>query len=98
MDGRAVRVGMMVRDADGRRLGRVTRCDPWGFEVVRGFFGPREWVIRYDEVLEVRGDELCVARSDEDLLELAAGRLPRSWRRDVLPAPLTLEAGAHRHG
>jgi hypothetical protein len=89
---------MSVVDADGRRLGRVTRLDPWGFEVVRGFFGPREWVIRYDEVLEVRGSEVRVARSEQDLLDLAAGRLPRTWRRDVLPAPLTLETCGRGHG
>jgi hypothetical protein len=73
MSERGVGVGMTVVDADGRRLGNVARCDPWGFEVVRGFWCPSEWVIRYDEVL--------VARSDEALFELADGRLPRTWRR-----------------
>jgi hypothetical protein len=81
MSERGVGVGMTVVDADGRRLGKVARCDPWGFEVVRGFWCPSEWVIRYDEVLEVHGDEVRVARSDEALFELADGRLPRTWRR-----------------
>ncbi len=85
MNDGAVRVGMRVVDADGRRLGKVTRCDPWAFEVVRGFWGPRHWVIRYDEVVEVRGDEVHVARSDRDLLDLAAGRLPRTWSREGAP-------------
>jgi len=98
MKDRAVQAGMTVVDADGRRLGKVRRCDPWGFEVVRGFWGPREWVIRYDEVLGVRGDEVRVARSDQDLVELAAGRLPRTWRREVLPAPLIEEPGDGGHG
>lgn len=78
---------MTVVDADGKRLGKVRRCDPWGFEVVRGFWGPSEWVIRYDEVLEVSGGRVKVARSDDALFELAAGRLPRIWRRTLPVSP-----------
>jgi hypothetical protein len=81
MSERGVEVGMTVVDADGRCLGKVTRCDPSGFEVVRGFWCPSEWVIRYDEVLEVRAGEVHVARSDEALFELAAGGPPRTWTR-----------------
>lgn len=76
-----MRRGMAVVDANGARLGKVTRCEAWGFEVERGFWQPLEWVVRWDEVLEVRGREVRVARSDEALFELAAGRLPRFWRR-----------------
>ena len=74
-----IQVGQAVYDADGKRLGKVTRCDEAAFEVQRGFFGPRTWVIRYDEILELRPDAVKIARSDADLLELAAGELPHSW-------------------
>lgn len=87
MNDGAVQVGMEVVDADGRRLGRVTRCDPLGFEVVRGFWSPREWVVGYAEVLEVRGNQVRIARSDRDLLDLAAGRLPHGRRREEPLAP-----------
>jgi hypothetical protein len=83
MNDSAVKVGMTVVDVDGRRLGKVARSHRWGFEVVRGFWAPREWVIRHDEVLEVRGGEVRIGRSDRDLLDLAQGRLPESWRRDT---------------
>jgi hypothetical protein len=76
-----VKVGQTVHDADGKRLGKVTRCDPWAFEVRRGFFGSRRWVIRYDEILELGDSSVRVARSDADLFELAAGELPHSWPR-----------------
>jgi hypothetical protein len=79
MDPTIVRTGMVVVDAAGRRLGKVTRCDQWAFEVRRGLWSPRDSVIRYDEVLGADGDTLRVARSDADLFELAAGGLPRSW-------------------
>ena len=76
-----VHVGMVVRDADGRGLGKVTRCNAWGFEAVKGFWSPSEWVIRWDEVLEVAGGEVHVARSESALFELAAGKLPSTWSR-----------------
>jgi hypothetical protein len=78
-DGR-VKVGMAVVDADGKRLGKVSRCDPGGFEVVRRLWSPYEWVIRYDEVLDVSDGVVKVARSDDALLELASGGLPHAWR------------------
>ncbi len=77
-----VRLGQRVRDADGKVLGRVTRLYEWGFEVSRGFpvLFRRDEVVRYDEVRGVRDRALVVARSDRDLLDLAAGGVPRSWR------------------
>jgi hypothetical protein len=84
-----VRAGMAVRDADGRKLGRVRRCYPWGFEVAWGIFGRREWVLRYDEVLDLEDGEVRVARSDDALFELAAGALPHAWGK---VSPLVGEA------
>ena len=75
-----VKVGMKVVDADGKRLGRVTRCDGWGFQVERGFFGPSEWVVLWEELMSVEDGTVRVARSDRTLAELAAGRLPRVWQ------------------
>jgi hypothetical protein len=80
-----VKVGMLVRDADGKRLGRVKRCNAGAFEVVRRLWSPYEWGIRYDEVLDVSDGVVKVARSDDDLLELASGGLPHAWRA-VRPA------------
>ncbi len=81
-----VRLGQRVRDADGKSLGKVTKLYEWGFEVTRGFpvLFRRDRVVRYDEVRGARDGALVVARSDRDLLDLAAGGVPRSWR---VPAP-----------
>jgi hypothetical protein len=75
-----VKVGMVVVDADGKRLGKVARLDPGGFEVVRRFWSPYEWVIRWDEVLDAKDGVVRVARSDDALFELAEGGLPHAWR------------------
>src|SRR5690242_8705815 len=74
-----VRVGMAVVDADGKRLGKVTRCGPRAFEVIRRFWSPYEWVIRWDEVLDVKDGVVRVARCGDELIELAEGGLPHGW-------------------
>jgi hypothetical protein len=81
-----VRRGQRVRDADGKDLGRVKRLYPLGFEVRKGLplLFRADAVIRYDEVRGVRDGVLVVARSDRDVLDLAAGGVPRTWR---VPAP-----------
>src|SRR5512133_3582751 len=81
-----VRLGLRVRDADGKDLGKVTKLYAWGFEGTRGFpvLFRKDRVVRYDEVRGVREGALVIARSDRDLLELAAGGIPRSWR---VPSP-----------
>jgi hypothetical protein len=81
-----VRLGQRVRDADGKDLGKVSRLYAWGFEVTRGFpvLFRRGRVVRYDEVRGAREGALVVARSDRDLLDLAEGGIPRSWR---VPSP-----------
>jgi hypothetical protein len=81
-----VRLGQRVRDADGKDLGKVTKLHAWGFEVTRGFpiLFRTDRIVRYDELRGARDGALVVARSDGDLLELAAGGIPRSWR---VPSP-----------
>ena len=81
-----VRVGMRVRSLDGEELGHVARLYDGGFAVQKGFpiLFRRDHVLRYDEVRGERDGALVVARGDQDLLELAAGEIPSSWR---VPTP-----------
>jgi hypothetical protein len=77
-----VRVGIRVRNLDGKDLGRVTRLHEWGFEVEKGFpiLFRRELVATYDEVRGIRDGALVLARSDHALFDLAQGEIPESWR------------------
>jgi hypothetical protein len=85
---------MTVRDAAGNRLGKVRRVYAWGFEVSRRFWSPYQWVLRHDEVSRVTDDGVVeVARSPQDLVELAQGGLPASWRRYTPPSRGTPIAG-----
>jgi hypothetical protein len=81
-----VRVGQHVRDLDGRSLGRVKELYDWGFGVEKGFpiLFRKDHVFRYDEVRGTRDGALVVARTEKDLVALARGELPASWR---IPAP-----------
>ena len=82
-----VRLGQRVRDLDGNSLGRVKELYDWGFSAVRGFpiLFRTDFVARYDEVREVRGDDLVLARSSRDLTSLARGELPPSWQVPATP-------------
>lgn len=87
-----VRIGQAVRDLDGMELGRVTALHDGSFTVSRGLFlFRRDAVARYDEVRGVRDGALVLARSARDLDELAAGRIPPSWR---IPTPPGFPAAA----
>jgi hypothetical protein len=79
-----VSLGRPVRDLDGKSLGKVVRLFDWGFQS-RRLLGISH-VFRYDEVRAVRDGALVVARSSQDLFELAAGEVPRSWRIPTPPA------------
>src|SRR6266540_2228960 len=82
-----VRIGMRVRDLDGKDLGRVTDLYDGAFGLVKGlpFLFRSEAVLSYDEVRGMRDGALLVARSARLLPELAAGELPEAWRVIVPP-------------
>ncbi len=82
-----VRVGIRVRNLDGKDLGRVTRLHDWGFEVEKGFpiLFRRELVATYDEVRGIHDGARVLARSDRALFDLAAGEIPESWRISAPP-------------
>ena len=95
-----VRLGMRVRDVDGRSLGRVKRLYEAGFAARKGLplLIGQDAVVLYDEVRAIEGGAVTVARSASDLLVLAAGGVPRSWRVSA-PRPLPRVATpAEAHG
>jgi hypothetical protein len=88
-----VRKGQSVRSLDGEDLGRVAELYDWGFAVQKGFpiLFRQDTVVRYDEVRGERDGAVVVARSSTDLLDLAAGEIPPSWR---VPVPHGFPAAA----
>jgi uncharacterized protein (TIGR02271 family) len=62
-----IREGMAVYSADGTKLGKVTDAQEGSFFIEKGFFFPKEYVARYDEIADIRGDEVFLRGSDEML-------------------------------
>jgi hypothetical protein len=90
-----VRVGLQVKDLDGRSLGRVTRLFESGFDFEKGLplLFRQDFTATYDEVRGVKDGVLLLARSKDALLELARGVLPTTWRapatKDGFPTAAT---------
>ncbi|HET7753245.1 MAG TPA: YsnF/AvaK domain-containing protein [Anaeromyxobacteraceae bacterium] len=58
---------MAVYSADGTKLGKVTECQPDSFFIEKGFFFPKEYIARYDDIADIRGDDLHLRLTDEML-------------------------------
>lgn len=73
-----VREGMVVRDAEGRKLGRVRAVGESHFELEPRLLSNDEFLVEYADVRHVRGGELFLERTPH-LLKLEdddGGALP----------------------
>jgi uncharacterized protein (TIGR02271 family) len=55
---RGVQEGMIVYSSDGEKLGKVLQCEAETFIVEKGFFFPKDYIARYQDISDVRGDEI----------------------------------------
>jgi stress response protein YsnF len=83
---RDIQEGMVVRSQDGEKVGTVTRCTESDFVVEKGLLFRRDFLVRYDEVAEIRDREVLLTRaaSDEVLRQRERGD-GRGPREDVVP-------------
>jgi hypothetical protein len=58
---------MVVRGPDGKKLGRVLACREESFVVEKGFFFAVDYVAHYEDVTDVSGGEIQLARPREEL-------------------------------
>lgn len=61
-------VGMIVRSSDGERLGTIVALGPRTLQIEKGVVFPKEFTTTYDEIHELRGGEVILARGREALL------------------------------
>jgi uncharacterized protein (TIGR02271 family) len=65
IDRNRIREGMTVYSADGGKLGKVLTCGASTFIIEKGFFFPKDYVARYDEIADQTGDDIrLVATKD----------------------------------
>jgi uncharacterized protein (TIGR02271 family) len=68
-----IREGMTVLSSDGEKLGKILSCAAASFTIEKGFFFPKDYVARYDEISDVSGDEVRLAMSKDAFLRLREG-------------------------
>jgi uncharacterized protein (TIGR02271 family) len=76
-----VREGMAVLSAEGARLGRVVSRGQDTFVIEKGVLLPRDFIARYDDISEVRGDEVLLRRTRDELIP---GPLLRGREREAV--------------
>lgn len=67
MENRGIREGMTVHSSDGKKLGKVVQCTADLFVIEKGFFFPKDFVARYDQVAAVDGDDVRLSTSSDAL-------------------------------
>ena len=68
-----VHTGMDAFSVDGEKLGEVEMLDEDSMTIEKGWFFPRDFTVRYDDVVDVREDQVIISRSRADL---------EGWRSD----------------
>ncbi|OHB63278.1 MAG: hypothetical protein A2Y77_17195 [Planctomycetes bacterium RBG_13_62_9] len=61
--------GMDAYSVDGEKLGKVEYLDEDSITIEKGWFFPKDFTIRYDDVMDVAEDRITVNRSRADLEE-----------------------------
>jgi uncharacterized protein (TIGR02271 family) len=72
MSEKGVQEGMTVRSSDGEKLGKIVSCEADRFIIEKGFFFPKEYLAHYDDVAEIRGDEVLLRYSGDQLRQPSA--------------------------
>jgi len=66
-----IREGMIVRSIDGEKLGKVFAVSDGEFHIEKGLFFPKDYLVRYSEVSDIRGDEIILNHGREALRSLS---------------------------
>lgn len=58
---------MVAYTRDGEKLGRVTALNEDSIDIEKGFFFPRDFFVRYDNVVDIHDNELIIDRQGKEL-------------------------------
>ena len=65
-----IREGMIVRSADGEKLGKIVALGDTHFEIEKGFFILKDYTVAYSDIKDVQGDECFLRFGKEELKRL----------------------------
>jgi uncharacterized protein (TIGR02271 family) len=64
--------GMTVRSADGEKLGRVFALGDGEFHIEKGLFFPKDYLVRYSDIADIRDGEIILSHGRDSLLSLSS--------------------------
>jgi uncharacterized protein (TIGR02271 family) len=64
--------GMTVRSLDGEKLGKVFALADEAFYIEKGIFFPKDYLVRYSEISDIRDGELILMHGRESLRRLSS--------------------------
>ena len=70
IDRSRIRRGMTVCSSDGELLGKVIQCEGSSFIIEKGRLFLMDYALRFDDVSDVRGDEIRLSRGRASLGQL----------------------------
>src|SRR4051794_33516012 len=62
-----IHAGMIVRGRDGKKLGKVFAVGQDRFRIGKGLLFPKAYVARLDDVSDIHGEEIILARDKDSL-------------------------------
>ncbi len=86
MDTRGINAGMIVRSIDGEKLGKVVACKADEFVIEKGFFFPKDYLVRYQDVADVRDGEVMLRGSSAELRQAGEGWTEGATASKTTPA------------
>ncbi len=66
-----VKEGMVVRSVDGEKLGKVFAVGDGEFHIEKGLFFPKDYLVRYSEISDIRAGEIILNHGKEALSTLS---------------------------
>jgi uncharacterized protein (TIGR02271 family) len=88
-----VRVGMTAVSNRGENLGKVARSEDQAFVIEKGVFFPKDYLLRYEYITDIRGDQLVYALEDARAASAAATPATAA-SAPAMPATATTRPGA----
>lgn len=75
-DSTRIREGMTVYGSEGDKLGKVQFRDRDTFVIEKGVFFPRDYLVRYQDIADIQGDDIRLSRTKDEISRgiEAAGR------------------------
>lgn len=86
--------GMTVRSFDGEKLGRVFALSDDAFHIEKGLFFPKDYLVRYADVSDIRDGEIILLHGRESLLRLSGDEKYATTRGADLGATSGVSTGA----